>query len=103
MHAYIHHSHPFAPPSRRKTTVVAEDHEEFRRTLELLGDLLEEERGERHVPALPPHSSREEWSRVLVFRARRHLERDFFNHMQVHASCGCVAGRMNGRMIIFFS
>lgn len=72
--------------------MVAEDHEEFRRTLELLGDLLEEERGERHVPALPPHSAREEWSRVLVFRTRRHLERDFFSHMQVRACvCACVA------------
>ena len=78
---------PFPPTYRPKPTVVAEDHEEFRRTLELLGDLLEEERGERHGPALPPHSSREEWSRVLVFRARRHLERDFFSHMQVRATC----------------
>lgn len=44
------------PPSlSAMLAVVTEDHEEFRRTLELLGDLLEEERGERHVPALPPN------------------------------------------------
>ncbi len=79
-----------------RETVVAEDHEEFRRTLELLGELLEEERGERHVPALPPHSARDDWSRVLVFRARRHLERDFYDHMRRKVE----RARLEGRVVV---
>jgi len=109
----------------REGGVVVEDQDEFRRTLELLRNMLEKEEGERYVPAVPssfPHSTALEgeggndgeeeeeeeeeeegelWKAILPGRARIHLELDFAVHVQrkvdrVRAERGGEGGRGGG-------
>ncbi len=105
----------------REGGVDVEDQDEFRRTLELLRNMLEKEEGERYVPALSssfsPSSASEEgggedgeeveeeeeerWKAILPGRARVVLELDFANHVQrkvdrVRAEGGGEGGRGGG-------